>query len=153
MRALMRLAISYVDITKHGTTANHFIGSSCAKKMTNSWERSPLESLITSGIGFCFGTLVLGQGLYDGGRQKSCGLGIKATGDLSCLVGLRCGQYRFGTRDGESGYGKRRHSAPLVGPPEYQSRAEGCLLLRDHKVNLPNDTWSLNRCCDFFCWP
>jgi len=80
-----------------------------------------------------------GKGLYDGGRQKSCGLGVKVTGDLSCLVGLRCGQYWFGARDGESGYAKRRHSAPLVGPPEYQSRAEGCLLLRDHKVNLLND--------------
>src|SRR5262245_20506494 len=49
MRALIRLAISYVDITRHGTKANHFIGSSCAKKMTNSWERSPRESLITNG--------------------------------------------------------------------------------------------------------
>src|SRR5262245_25780701 len=95
------------------------------------------------GIGFCFGALVLGQGLYDGGRQRSCGLGIKTTGDLSCLVDLRRGQCWLGTRDGKSGDAKRRRSAPLVGPPEYQSRAEGCLLVRDHKVNLLNDQWSL----------
>ena len=44
-----------------------------------------------------------------------------------------------GTSDGESRYAKRRYSASLVGPPEYQSRGERCLLLRDHKVNLLND--------------
>src|SRR5262244_3027144 len=116
MRALTRLAISYVDITRRGTKVNPFIGSSCAKKMTNSWERSPMR------VGLCFGALILGQGLYDGGGQKSCRLGIKATEDLSCLVGLRCGQYWFGTSDEESGYAKRRYSASLVGPPEFQSR-------------------------------
>src|SRR5262249_16375018 len=94
-------------------------------------------------VGLCFGALILGQGLYkglyNGSRQKHCRLGIKATGDLSCLVGLRCGQYRVGTSDGESRYAKRSYSASLVGQPKYQSRGEGCLLLRDQKVNLLND--------------
>src|SRR5215831_19227433 len=65
MRALTRLAISYVDITRRGTKVNHFIGSSCAKKMTNYWERSPIESPITNASWVMFGALILGKDITE----------------------------------------------------------------------------------------
>jgi len=74
---------------------DQLLGTITARVADHKWE-----------LGFVL-ALLLGQGLYDGGRPKSCGLGVKATGDLSCLVGLRCGQCWLGASDGESGYERK----------------------------------------------
>jgi RimJ/RimL family protein N-acetyltransferase len=107
---------------------DRLLGTITARVTDHKWE-----------LGYVLARSYWGRGYMTEAVKKMLDWAFKAKGDLSCLVGLRCGQYWFGTSDGESKYTKRRHSAPLVGTPEYQSRAEGCLQLRDHKVNLLND--------------